>query len=69
MAEREISRLEEHLNALSDDLALATVSQDVEAITRLGREYEESQAELEAAYGAWEQLSARLEAEIVAIEQ
>jgi ATP-binding cassette subfamily F protein 3 len=66
--ERQISCLEQRLNELSDHLSRATAAQDVEAITRLGREYEESQAELEGAYAACEELSARLEAETVAVE-
>lgn len=60
-AERTISRLEQRLNELNDDLALATIEQDIEAITRLGNEYEAVQAELDAAYAEWENLGRRLD--------
>ncbi|MBX6342090.1 MAG: ABC-F family ATP-binding cassette domain-containing protein, partial [Thermomicrobiaceae bacterium] len=60
-AEREIGRLEQRLNELSDDLAVATIDQDVEAIARLGREYEEAQALLDAAYARWEEIGRRLD--------
>ncbi|MDI3338924.1 MAG: ABC-F family ATP-binding cassette domain-containing protein [Sphaerobacter sp.] len=60
-AERTISRLEQRLNELSDDLALATIEQDVEAIARLGQEYEAVQAELDQAYAAWEAIGAHLD--------
>jgi len=46
---------------LNDDLALATIEQDIEAITRLGNEYEAVQAELDAAYAEWENLGRRLD--------
>jgi ATP-binding cassette subfamily F protein 3 len=68
-AERVISRLEQRLNELSDDLAVATAGQDIESITRLGHEYEACQAELEASYATWEQLCMQLDAENLAVER
>jgi hypothetical protein len=60
-AERDISRLEGKLNELSDALAIASIEADVEALARLGTEYERVQADLDAAYERWEELSAGLE--------
>lgn len=68
-AERVISRLEQRLNELGDDLAVATAGQDLESITRLGHEYEACQTELETAYAAWEELCTQLEAENLAVER
>lgn len=68
-AERTISRLEQRLNELSDDLAAATAGQDIESITRIGHEYEACQAELDAAYAAWEQLCTQMDAESLAVER
>lgn len=59
-AERQVSRIEERLNEISDELARATIDQDVEAIARLGEEYEAAQEELDSAYELWEELAARL---------
>ena len=56
-AEREISRLEGKLNELSDALAIASIDKDVDAIARLGEEYERAQTELDEAYAGWETLS------------
>lgn len=67
-AERRVSRLEQRLNELSDDLALATVEQDVDEIARLGHAYAEAEAELEAAYAEWEALGARLHEITEAVE-
>lgn len=68
-AERVISRLEQRLNELGDDLAVATAGQDIDTITRLGHEYEACQAELETAYAAWEALSTQLEDEQLAVDR
>jgi ATP-binding cassette subfamily F protein 3 len=59
--ERDISRLEGKLNELSDALAVASIDADVEAVGRLGGEYERTQTELETAYARWEELSAQFE--------
>jgi hypothetical protein len=56
-AEREISRLEGKLNELSDALAIASIDKDVDAVARLGEEYERTQTELDEAYTGWETLS------------
>ncbi len=53
-AERDISRLEGRLNDLSDALAIASIDKDVEAVARLGEEYERIQGELDDAYARWE---------------
>ncbi len=68
-AERIISRLEEKMNDLSDDLTRATIDQDVERIAALGHDYENTQAELEQAYSRWEELGNRLSATMEAIQQ
>jgi ATP-binding cassette, subfamily F, member 3 len=60
--ERDIARLEGKLNELSDALAVASIDADVEALGRLGTEYAKVQAELEAAYARWEELSDQLAA-------
>jgi ATP-binding cassette subfamily F protein 3 len=60
--ERDIARLEGKLNELSDALTVASIDADVDAVGRLGAEYERTQQELVAAYGRWEELSASLEA-------
>jgi ATP-binding cassette subfamily F protein 3 len=59
--ERDIARLEGKLNELSDALAIASIEADVDALTRLGTEFERVQADLDAAYERWEELSAGLE--------
>jgi ATP-binding cassette subfamily F protein 3 len=61
-AEREIARLEGKLNEISDALAVASIDADVAALSRLGREYERTQQELDAAYANWEELSDQLSA-------
>ena len=60
--EREIARLEGKLNELSDALAVAGIDADVEAVSRLGTEYERVQNELEGSYARWEELTAQFEA-------
>ncbi|HEU0164777.1 MAG TPA: ABC-F family ATP-binding cassette domain-containing protein, partial [Thermomicrobiales bacterium] len=56
--EREISKLEGRLNELSDVLAIASIDEDVDAIARLGEEYEKCQSELDDAYARWETVNA-----------
>ncbi len=68
-AERTISRLEAKMNDLSDELARATIDQDVERIAKLGESYEETQHELEQAYARWEELGNRLSSMMEAIQQ
>jgi ATP-binding cassette subfamily F protein 3 len=58
--EREISRLEGKLNEVSDALTVAGIDADVDAVARLGAEYDRLQTELEDAYAQWEELSAQL---------
>jgi ATP-binding cassette subfamily F protein 3 len=55
--ERTISKLEARLNEISDALAVASIDEDVDAIGRLGEEYERTQAELDDAYARWESVS------------
>ncbi len=59
--EREIAKLEGRLNELSDALAIASIDADVEAVARLGGEYEKSQSELDEVYARWEELTAQVE--------
>jgi ATP-binding cassette subfamily F protein 3 len=59
--ERDIAKLEGKLNELSDALAIASIEADVDALARLGTEYEKVQTDLDAAYERWEELSADLE--------
>jgi ATP-binding cassette subfamily F protein 3 len=59
-AERDIAKLEGKLNELSDALAVASIDADVDALARLGVEYERTQTDLDAAYARWEELSAAL---------
>jgi len=59
-AERDIARLEGKLNEISDALTVASIDSDVDAVARLGAEYDRLQNELEDAYAGWEELSAEL---------
>ena len=59
--ERDISKLEEKLNEISDAISVASIDQDAEAVARLGSEYERVQDDLEAAYARWEELTAQFE--------
>ncbi len=68
-AERLISRLEAKMNELSDDLTRATIDQDVERISSLGKSYEKTQLELEQAYTDWESLGHKMAATMAAIQQ
>ncbi|MCC6935224.1 MAG: ABC-F family ATP-binding cassette domain-containing protein [Thermomicrobiales bacterium] len=60
--EREVGRLEERLNEASDALTRASIDQDVDAVARLGAEYEKLQADLERAYAEWSDATAALDA-------
>jgi ATP-binding cassette subfamily F protein 3 len=55
--ERSISQLEGRLNELNDGLSIATIDQDVAAISKLGEEFEKVQTELDSAYAEWESIS------------
>ncbi|MGA7670386.1 MAG: ABC-F family ATP-binding cassette domain-containing protein [Nitrolancea sp.] len=68
-AERTISRLEAKMNELSDELARATIDQDVGRIAKLGERYEQIQHELEQAYARWEELGNMLSTMMEAIQQ
>ncbi len=59
-AERDIAKLEGKLNELSDALAVASIDADVDALARLGTEYDRTQSDLDAAYARWEALSGQL---------
>jgi len=67
-AEKLVSRLEQRLNQLSDDLALATIDQNVERIGTLGQQYETVQQELEHAYARWESLGSQLSTSLEAVK-
>ncbi|HEV2128759.1 MAG TPA: ABC-F family ATP-binding cassette domain-containing protein [Thermomicrobiales bacterium] len=64
--EREISQLEGKVNELSDALAIASADQDLDAVARLGEEYERLLNELEDTYQRWEAITE--ERELVAAE-
>ena len=49
-AERDIARLEGKLNEISDALTIASIDADVDAVARLGAEYDRTHTELDAAY-------------------
>ncbi len=55
--ERSISQLEGKLNELNDAMTIATIDQDIDAISTLGTEFEKVQAELDGVYAEWEQLT------------
>ena len=61
-AEREISKLESRLNELSDAIAIAGIDGDHERLALLGTDYAEAEAQLDGAYGSWEETNAQLEA-------
>jgi ATP-binding cassette subfamily F protein 3 len=56
-AERDISRLEGRLNEISDALVVASIDEDISAISRLGEEHERIQGELDDAYATWESVT------------
>jgi ATP-binding cassette, subfamily F, member 3 len=58
--EREISALEERLNDVADEVARASIDQDVEKIAKLGAAYDEAQEVLDHTYERWARLSERL---------
>jgi ATP-binding cassette, subfamily F, member 3 len=60
-SERAVSRLEGRINDLSDELTRAGIDQDMDKVARLGREYEQTQEQLEAAYTEWNEATAALE--------
>ena len=64
--EREISRLEERLNELSDAIAIAGVDGRRERLEQLGVEYTEAEQLLDGAYQRWEELNGELESLAVA---
>jgi hypothetical protein len=66
MVEREIAQLEGTVNEISAALAIARADQDLDAVSRLGAEYERLQAELDAVYQRWEEITH--ERELVAAE-
>jgi hypothetical protein len=51
--ELSISKLEEKLNALSEEMNQASSRQDVEAISRLSIEYTKTSEELDRLYAEW----------------
>lgn len=55
--ERSVAQLEGKLNELNDSMTIATIDQDVDAISTLGVEFEKVQAELDSVYSEWEQLT------------
>ena len=59
--EREISRLEERLNELSDAIAIAGVDGRRERLEQLGVEYTAAEQLLDGAYQRWEELNGELE--------
>ncbi len=61
-SEREVSKLEEKLNTLSDELTRASIDGNVGRVTELGQKYESLQQELEAAYTRWNEATAELDA-------
>ena len=65
-AERDIARLEGKLNELSDAMTVAGIDGDVEAVGRLGAEYQKTQSDLEEVYARWEELGAQLNALVAA---
>ena len=67
-SEREIARLEGKLNELSDAMTVAGIDGDVDAVARLGGEYERAQAELDEVYERWESTSRQLDELMVRAE-
>ena len=56
-ADRNVSELEERVKSLEAKLTRASERRDVDAVTRLGREYEEAQAALERAVEEWAEVA------------
>ena len=59
--ERDVAKLEGRLNELSDALAVATIDADMDAVARLGGEYEKTQGELDEVYARWEEVTASVD--------
>ena len=57
-AEQRIAQLEERLAILGEDLTLASQAMNADRVGKLGREYEETRQQLDAAYTEWEALGA-----------
>jgi ATP-binding cassette subfamily F protein 3 len=55
--EQQIEKLELRLHDLTTELGAATEQRDLASISRLGREYEQAEVELERKYKDWERLS------------
>ncbi len=55
--ERSIAQLEGKLNELNDEMTVATIDQDIDAISALGTEFEKVQSELDSVYAEWELLT------------
>jgi ATP-binding cassette subfamily F protein 3 len=64
--ERDIAQLEGKVNEISDALAIASADHDVDAVARLGEEYERLHGELDSVYQQWETITQ--ERELVAAE-
>jgi ATP-binding cassette subfamily F protein 3 len=64
--EREIAQMEGKVNDVSDALAIASADHDVDAIARLGEEYERLQGALDEVYQRWEAITR--ERDLVAAE-
>lgn len=60
-SERAVSRLEGRINTLSDELTRASIDQNMDEVARLGREYEQTQEQLDAAYTEWNEATAALD--------
>ena len=50
------------MNELSDAIAIAGIDGDHERLAQLGQDYAEAEAQLDGAYGSWEEINAQLEA-------
>ncbi|MGD9714572.1 MAG: ABC transporter C-terminal domain-containing protein, partial [Thermomicrobiales bacterium] len=59
--ERDISRLEGKLNRIGDELLIAEVDQDYDAMARLSAEHQETEDALDAAYAEWEEIQSAAE--------
>ena len=64
--EREISKLEERLNELSDAIAIAGIDGRRERLEQLGVEYAEAEQLLDSAYQRWEVINGELESLAIA---
>ncbi|MEX2425565.1 MAG: ABC-F family ATP-binding cassette domain-containing protein [Thermomicrobiaceae bacterium] len=66
--EREIAQLEGRINDLSNDLAEASASGDVDRISTLGAEYESTQDQLDTIYETWAERTEELNAKTTAVQ-